>query len=90
MSKRENGKFVDRLSATEKPRAVDQEDPLADTSRLISQEVPPGVDRRDFLIRSAVGGAAAVMMGTTVSAQERVAMATQNAAGVAAGSGAAS
>jgi len=74
MSKSENGKFDDRLSATEKPRA-DQEDPLADTSRLLSQEVPPGVDRRDFLIRSAVGGAAAVMMGTTVSAQERIAMA---------------
>ena len=39
------------------------EDPLADTSGLISQEVPPGVDRRTFLIRSAVGGAAAVMTG---------------------------
>ena len=44
---------------------------------LLSQEVPPGVDRRNFLIRSAVGGAAAVMMGTTVSAQERIAMAVR-------------
>ena len=51
------------------------EDPLADTSRLISQEVPPGVDRRNFLIRSAVGGAAAVMTGRYVSAEERTAMA---------------
>src|SRR5688572_33364229 len=50
-------------------------DPLADTSGLISQEVPPGVDRRNFLIRSAVGGAAAVMMGQTISAQERTAKA---------------
>jgi L-serine dehydratase len=74
MSKTDNGKFDYRLSPTEKSGA-DQEDPLADTSRLISQEIPPGVDRRDFLIRSAVGGAAAVMMGTTVSAQERIAMA---------------
>ena len=51
------------------------EDPLADTSRLISQEVPPGVDRRSFLIRSAVGGAAAVMTGRVVSAEERTARA---------------
>ncbi len=35
------------------------------------------MDRRNFLIRSAVGGAAAVMMGTTVSAQERIAMAVR-------------
>ncbi len=59
----------------ETPCEASQEDPLADTSRLISQEVPPGVDRRNFLIRSAVGGAAAVMMGHAVSAEERTAMA---------------
>src|SRR4051812_12609713 len=51
------------------------EDPLADTSQLLSQEVPAGVDRRAFLIRSAVGGAAAVMVGRPVSAEERTAMA---------------
>src|SRR4029450_6066078 len=34
-------------------------------------EVPAGVDRRHFLIRSAVGGAAAVMTGCTVSEAER-------------------
>ena len=53
----------------------EREDPLADTSGLISQEVPPGVDRRTFLIRSAVGGAAAVMTGRVISADERTAMA---------------
>src|SRR4030095_7985783 len=37
-----------------------------------SQKVPPGVDRRGFLIRSAVGGAAAVMTGSIVSAHERM------------------
>ena len=68
-------KFDDRLSSTEKPGEVVPEDPLADTSRLLSQEVPRGVDRRDFLIRSAVGGAAAVMMGRSVSAHERTARA---------------
>ena len=68
---KENEKFDDQLSSTEKPGQVVGEDPLGDTSRLLSQEVPPGVDRRNFLIRSAVGGAAAVMMGRSVSAHER-------------------
>jgi L-serine dehydratase len=68
-------KFDDKLSSTEKPGEVVWEDPLADTSQLLSQEVPPGVDRRNFLIRSAVGGAAAVMVGRSVSAHERTAKA---------------
>jgi len=71
MPNKENEKFDDKLSLTEKPGEVVGEDPLGDTSRLLSQEVPPGVDRRNFLIRSAVGGAAAVMMGRSVSAHER-------------------
>ena len=58
------------------PRDASQEDVLADTSSLTSREVPAGVDRRQFLIRSAVGGAAAVMTGCTVSESER----TQKAA----------
>ena len=61
----------------DKPRDVArEEDLLADTSQLISREAPVGVDRRDFLIRSAVGGAAAVLTGCTVSETER----TQKAA----------
>src|SRR4051794_11919324 len=75
MSKRENEKADDALSVTEDPRGIVAADPLADTSTLISQEIPPGVDRRNFLIRSAVGGAAAVMMGRVVSAEARTAMA---------------
>ena len=75
MSTKENEKFDDNLSSTEKPGEAFRDDPLADTSQLISQEVPPGVDRRSFLIRSAVGGAAAVMTGRLVSAEERTAMA---------------
>src|SRR5687767_13373403 len=59
----------------EKPSEDLRDDPLADTSPLLSQEVPPGVDRRAFLIRSAVGGAAAVMMGHPVSLEARTAMA---------------
>ena len=61
MSNNEDEKCNDKL----------KEDLLADTSELISQEIPPGVDRRSFLIRSAVGGAAAVMTGRLVSAEER-------------------
>src|SRR6185436_19392627 len=36
---------------------------------------PAGGDRRSFLMRSAVGGAAAVMMGRAVSGEARTAMA---------------
>ena len=89
MSNEENEKLDDKLSSTEKPREVVREDPLADTSRLISQEIPPGVDRRNFLIRSAVGGAAAVMMGRSVSAEERTAMAIATTAAAGYGIGAA-
>ena len=58
-----------------KPVGASQEDPLADTSQLVTQQTPPGVDRRHFLIRSAVGGAAAVMTGRSLSAADRTAMA---------------
>ena len=75
MSVKENETFDGKPGSTEIPREVVQDDPLADTSGLISQEIPPGVDRRNFLIRSAVGGAAAVMTGRYVSAEERTAMA---------------
>jgi L-serine dehydratase len=75
MSKKENEKPGDRVGPTEDPGEAFREDPLADTTALISQAVPSGVDRRHFLIRSAVGGAAAVMMGQTVSAEARTAMA---------------
>ena len=76
MSKREdNETFDDRPSSTGTSPEGLREDPLADTTGLTSPEVPPGVDRRNFLIRSAVGGAAAVMTGRYISAEERTAMA---------------
>src|SRR5258705_10380165 len=55
-----------------KPNEADCNDPLGNTDELISKEIPPGVDRRSFLIRSAVGGAAAVMTGNIISARERI------------------
>jgi L-serine dehydratase len=71
MSNKEKKEFDDKRSLTEKPVKAVSEDPLGDLSGLLNQEIPPGVDRRNFLIRSAVGGAAAVMMGRSVSAHER-------------------
>ena len=49
----------------------DSKDPLANSDPFISQEIPPGVDRRTFLMRSAVVGATAVILGRSVSADER-------------------
>lgn len=55
-----------------KPQEGNCADPLGNSDELISPDIPPGVRRRDFLIRSAVVGAAAVMTGRTVLAHERV------------------
>lgn len=70
MSNKENEKFDDNRSSTEKPRETEREDPLADISQVISQAIPPGVDRRTFLMRSAVVSAAVVITGNPMSAQE--------------------
>src|SRR6185369_13011011 len=49
----------------ENKNALDNLDPL------ISQEIPPGVDRRTFLMRSAVVGATTVILGRSLPAKER-------------------
>src|SRR5258706_2522729 len=46
-------------------------DPLGKTDKFLSEDIPPGVDRRKFLMRSAVIGAATVLTRRYVSAQER-------------------
>lgn len=46
-------------------------DPLSNTEELVARDVPPGVDRRTFIMRSAVIGAATVMTGRAISARER-------------------
>jgi L-serine dehydratase len=51
------------------------EDPLADNTGLIEHDIPQGLDRRRFLMRTAVGGAAAVMTGCSVSPEQKVAQA---------------
>ncbi len=72
MSEKENKTVDDTVSSKDPSLKTRVEDPLGSTIELISKAVPPGVDRRSFLIRSAVGGAAAVMTGSIVSAHERV------------------
>jgi L-serine dehydratase len=57
-------------------------------TELGSVEVPPGVDRRTFLMRNAAIGAAAVMTGGTWTAEARAAQAAKEAAKPAARSGA--
>ena len=71
MIKEDKTPEVDAGSTTQ-THAADSGDPLGSTIELVSKAVPPGVDRRSFLIRSAVGGAAAVMTGSVVSAHERI------------------
>jgi L-serine dehydratase len=55
------------------------ENPLADTREVIAHEIPQGVDRRSFLMRTAVGGAAAVMTGCAASPEEQTARAVETA-----------
>src|SRR5215203_724814 len=65
-------KILDEIpDSIDKLPETDGQDPLAESSQLASQDVPAGVDRRGFLIRSAVVGAAAIMTGRSVSAAER-------------------
>src|SRR5262252_10992842 len=71
MSEKEDTIFDDTLSSTGQSRETGQEDPLGSANELISHAVPPGVDRRTFMMRSAVVGAAAVIAGRQISAQER-------------------
>ena len=47
------------------------EDPLGSIEQLANQEVPEGVDRRTFFMRSALIGATAVILDRPVSAQQR-------------------
>jgi len=57
-----------------------QEDPLRGEDHWIAQEVPPGVDRRTFLMRSAVIGSAVVISGCSPSQEARTQQATPPAA----------
>jgi L-serine dehydratase len=53
------------------PVEVDPGDPLGSVDDIISQKVPEGVDRRAFLMRSALIGATAIILDRPISAQLR-------------------
>src|SRR3954471_18926682 len=54
-----------------KPVEADPKDPLGSTDQLTAHNIPDGVDRRAFLMRSTLIGATAVMTGCAVPAEER-------------------
>jgi L-serine dehydratase len=54
-----------------KPVEADPQDPLGSTHQLTDHNIPDGVDRRAFLMRSTLIGATAVMTGCAVPAEER-------------------
>jgi L-serine dehydratase len=62
--------------------------PAQDSDQLKSMAIPPGLDRRTFLMRSAVVGAAAVMTGRPLPAQQQIPIpASEEPKGVAGGPG---
>jgi L-serine dehydratase len=63
---------------------ISQNDSLGDTRHLTAHEIPHGVDRRSFLLRTAVGGAAVVMTGCSASQEDKTAKAAATAAPAAA------
>src|SRR5262249_11229720 len=75
MSNKDAEESADTPRSTATSREAFREDPLADTRRLIAHEIPHGVDRRGFLMRTAVGSAAAVMTGCSPSPEEKTAKA---------------
>src|SRR6476646_11661379 len=79
MSNRENEKFAEMPRGVVARREGSLDDPLADARELIAPDTPDGVDRRSFLMRVAVGGAAAVMTGCSSSPEERTAKAAATA-----------
>jgi L-serine dehydratase len=60
-----------RLKSLVRLNEVDREDPLGSLDQLAAQEIPDGVDRRSFLMRSALIGATAIILDRPVSAQQR-------------------
>jgi L-serine dehydratase len=76
MSEKEPDSHDNTVSSTGRSQKSSTKDPLGSTVELISRAVPQGVDRRTFLMRSAVVGATAVISGRLISAQEQTQRAT--------------
>ena len=61
----------DRVKSQNQPGQLDPDDPLGFVEQLASEEVPDGVDRRTFFMRSALIGATAIILDRPVPAQQR-------------------
>jgi len=65
--------MIDESNSSDEQAVDTPRDPLADgASHVLSTEIPTGVDRRTFLMRSAVVASAIVITGNPMSAQEAV------------------
>ena len=51
------------------PAPTEEADPLGSVDHMVAQEVPDGVDRRAFLMRSALIGATAIILDRPISPQ---------------------
>src|SRR5215208_6620984 len=71
MSEKENEIVDDIANSTSRSHESSVKDPFDGAVELASPAVPPGVNRRSFLMRSAVVGAAAMMTGKGLLAAER-------------------
>src|SRR5689334_12060434 len=70
MSNQDEKRSPEARRSISNPGEASREDSLVDTSRLVAWEIPAGVDRRGFLMRTAVGGAAVVLTGCTQSPED--------------------
>jgi L-serine dehydratase len=62
----------DKNKSTNLDGDFEPEDLLDSPEELIEHELPPGMDRRKFMMRTALIGAMGVITGTAVSCQEKV------------------
>jgi L-serine dehydratase len=77
MSEKEN-ETLENISSISRSHESSVRDPLEGADELSSRPVPAGVDRRNFLMRSAVVGAAAMMTGKSLLAAERTSEAVRS------------
>ena len=61
----------DSFKSIDRQNKDGREDPLGPPDQITSQNIPDGVDRRTFLMRSSLIGATTVITGHPVSAQQR-------------------
>ena len=64
---------MNHLKHLNQPAPTDQGDPLGSVDNIVSQKVPDGVDRRAFLMRSALIGATAIILDRPISPELRAA-----------------